>query len=235
MKILDLLKRFGLLLRFFMPEKLNKETVVAWWTRIAIKDFFIAFYLNNKFPWYSTFFYHQGLEKICKAYLLGTLAEEYESRPVTKAKTNIDRLAKDKKKMGHNLKDMINKLISINVLHSNVLTKEYAKYDGASITGERIIEVLESAYLECRYPIPYAIHKKYPIKNKKGKKIGYWDPIGSSEPKTFAYDLGLEIMKKIEQNFKVNIPKNKFRTSIDDGEWKRFSRIFFKVNCPGIL
>jgi hypothetical protein len=210
-----------------MSKKLNKVTVVTMWARLAIQDFFIAFYLNDKFPWYSTFFCHQGLEKICKAYLLGTLAAEYKSLSFTEAKAKINKLAKDKRRMGHDLKGMIDKLISIDVLHSNVLTNKYA---GAPITGERIIEVLDSAYLECRYPVPFGVHEQYPIKNNKGKATGYWDPIGSSEPKIFANDLGLQIIKKIEQDFKVNIPNNRPITFLDDNVWQRFLKVFFKTS-----
>ena len=61
-----------------MTQRLDRTTVVKWWTRIGIKDYFVAFRLAEEFPAYSTFFAHQGLEKSCKAYLLGTYAEEYE-------------------------------------------------------------------------------------------------------------------------------------------------------------
>lgn len=113
-------------------KKISKAIVVTTWAHIALKDFFIAFYLDDKFPWYSTFFCHQGLEKICKAYLLGTIAAEFESLPFTEAKTKINKLAKDKKRMGHNLMEILEKLISINVLNNSFLTKEYAEYAGVS-------------------------------------------------------------------------------------------------------
>jgi hypothetical protein len=47
-----------------MTKGLDRDTVVKWWGRIAIKDFFLAFHLAEEFPAYSTFFAHPQLPSI---------------------------------------------------------------------------------------------------------------------------------------------------------------------------
>jgi len=207
---------------------LKREDAVGTWARSGIKDFFIAFHIENKFPRYSTFFCYQGLEKNCKAYLLGTKAAEYENLPRQQAKEKIDKIVRDRKTMGHGLKKMINDLISHSVLAREILTKEYGdlSYGGGNkITGLKCMEILEKAYIECRYPVPGPISKSYLL--PKYKNI-FWEPLGSSEPEKFAYEVGLTVIEKIGNDFNMAIPRDKFSSSIDDEDWIRFRRIFFK-------
>lgn len=217
-----------------MTKGLDRDTVVKWWAQIAIKDIFLAFHLSEEFPAYSTFFAHQGLEKSCKAYLLGTMAVEYETKSEQQAKEVINKIVKNGAKMGHSLEEMLDRLIKINVLDSEILTNEYIFIGGRDLegretikkyaTGREVVKILESAYEESRYPVPYPIHLKYPY--KKGKV--YWDLIQSSEPMDFAYSVGHKIIKKIEHDFKVLISKDYFSTKTPDEQWKRFCNIFFK-------
>jgi hypothetical protein len=125
---------------------------------------------------------------------------------------------------GHDLQDMINKLISYAVLDQNILKHKYAKYGVQDINGNGIIRILEKAYLECRYPVPNPVYKNYPI--KRGRI--YDDPLGSSEPRKFAFDIGLKIIERIEKNFNISIPRENYYSHIDKEEWTRFRRIFFK-------
>jgi len=93
------------------------------------------------------------------------------------------------------------------------------------ITGETIIEILEKAYDEYRYPVPEPISKKYPI-TKNGKVL--WDPLGATEPREFAFKVGLEVIIKIEQDFSISIPRERLPYSINEDDWIRFRRLFFK-------
>lgn len=185
--------------------KLSREDVIKAWVRSGIKDFRIADDMSDKWPFYVAFFYHQGLEKLCKAYLLGTMASEYESLSRQEAKKRIDEIARDKKKMGHNLSKMIERLIEANVLDKSILTKKYKVMPVLEITGEKFIEILEKAYTECRYPVPDPVHKKYSL-NNKGKV--HWVPRASSDLEEFAYQVRLIIIEKLEKDFNMTIPRD---------------------------
>ena len=175
---------------------------------------------------YSTFFCQQGLEKTCKAYLLGCEAQAYESKPDKTAQKIIDSLVKDKKIMGHNLEEMIKKLISKNVLEKDILLKISSVHEGRGVTSQEIILILDKAYLEARYPVPYPVHEGYPIVKGKLKGKMWWGPIRSSDPRRFAFDIGYQIIIKIEKDFGVSIPRNSF-SSGSGKDWERFCNIFF--------
>ena len=85
--------------------KINKGSVVNLWVSYGIKDFYISFEFEaaNKWHEYSTFFCHQGLEKMCKAYLLATKAKEYESRTSGNALEKVNKIAKG---FGHDLQKL---------------------------------------------------------------------------------------------------------------------------------
>jgi hypothetical protein len=210
-----------------MSVTIDRGAVVTVWARTGIDDFYMAFYLEEgRFLGYSTFFCHQGLEKICKAYFLGTRAAEYESLPMTNAGKRIDDIAKNE--CGHGLEEMITKLINIDVLNKTVSTKTYAEYGKARVSGKSIARMLEKAYLETRYPVPNPVHENYPLHNGAGRKIGYYSPIGSSELREFAYKTGLEVLERVERDFNVTVPRENFSSAIADKDWMRFRRIFFK-------
>ena len=204
--------------------KLDRETIVGTWAYWSLKDFYVAFDIENKFSVYSTFFCHQGLEKMCKAYLIGTKASRYESLSIQVARKEVNDIAKNE--CGHDLREMIKNLISYNVLHENIFKNKYAKYGNKDVTGKSIIKILEKAYLECRYPVPNPIHKNYPVKTK-GLIIIYDSPLSSTKLRKFAYEVGLKIIEKIEKDFNMIIPREKFSTKINDEDWIRFRRIFF--------
>jgi HEPN domain-containing protein len=197
------------------------------WARAGVDDFYFVFFLEESggFSAYSTFFCHQGLEKICKAYLLGCRASEYETKEVTQAKKIIDEIARNK--CGHDITEMIVSLVKNNVLNDHFLKKKYAEYDGKQVTGKDMIKILEKAYIEARYPVRNPVHENYPLLNKARLKIGYHSPIGSSEPRRFAFGIGLEVLKRIERDFNVTVPRENFKSSIPDNDWVRFRRIFF--------
>lgn len=171
---------------------LQKKDVLLKWACSGIRDFLIAFTVSDFFPFFVGFCYHQGIEKVCKAYILGKRASEYESLSEQDARNKINEIAK---KIGHNLKVIIKDLIATNVLDRNALIKEYSDLHGFSIDVEKCLDILEKAYLECRYPVPIPVYKNFPITDKNGKKVGaYWDPLNSSDPMEFAYNTGLEVI-----------------------------------------
>ncbi len=221
--------------------KLKKEDVVWLWATRGVAEFYIGFDIWNRFDWYSAFFWHQGLEKLCKAYLLGTKAAEYESKSEQQAKEIIDKLAKNKKEMGHNL-EMLDKLILMKVLDKDIMTKSFARFKDESIdeniTGKDCVVVLEKAYTECRYPlVPNPASRIYLSPNKA---ISY-NIMSSQDLMKFAFEVGLSILQKIEQDYNFIVPRDnilktedghrvKFLTFARDKDWIRFRRIFFKEN-----
>ena len=210
-----------------MDKKPDRYTVVKIWVGSGVRDFLIAFMIEEEFPYYVAFMYYQGLEKICKGYILGSMATEYESLPIQQAKDKINKLAKNE--MGHNLKEMIKKLVTAAVLDKDVFKKRYLiTNDYRFNNGAECIEILEKAYLECRYPVPHPTHKKYPISGSKSS--GFWNPIGSTELRDFAFELGLTIMKRAEKDFNLTVLRDKATYSVllKDEDWLRFRRVFLK-------
>ena len=196
-------------------KNLARHNVIKTWGRRGIKDFYLSFKIRKEFPQYSSFFLQQGLEKICKAYILGKreVALRYESLQEDARWKEVDKIAKDKSKMGHNLEEMIKM-----VLPSNILSKVYKMYDdNTKVDGKECVKILERAYLECRYPVPDTVSKKY------GRNL-----LVSKKLRTFAYEAGLEVRKKIKQDYGTIISLNKFKT-IGDKKWLKFRKLFLKL------
>ncbi len=206
----------------------SKTTVVKLWTLHGFVDFYIGFDIRDRFDWYSAFLWHQGLEKFCKAYLLGTKSSEYECLPEQQARETIDKIVR--KEMGHNLIEMLDKLIAIKVLNKEVKTKVY-RYYGKDFTGEELIEILEKAYIECRYPLTTDPVKRVYF---TPAKTSWWDPLASQELMGFTFEVGLKILGRIEKDFNINIPRNRTENEgllfkfVKDEDWLRFRRYFFE-------
>jgi hypothetical protein len=204
--------------------KLTREDVVEAWVYSGVMDFYIAFFMSNKnFQEYGVFYYHQGLEKVCKAYLLGAKPAEYESLPEQTARNRVDEIARE---MGHNLREMIEKLIAARILDGEVLKKKMCYLENKALDGSGMLNLLEKAYLESRYPVPNPAYKGFPLQGIQG----YWDPITSCSLDDFADDIGLKVIQRIEQDFGISITRDKLRNAIDEKDWKTFRRIFFKDN-----
>lgn len=223
-------------------KKLRKEDVVWRWATTGVAEFYIGFDIWDRFDWYSAFFWHQGLEKLCKAYLLGLKENvaRYECLSVQRARVEIDKIVR--KEMGHNLSDPLEKLTSTKVLDEDIMTKSFAKFKDESIdkniTGADCVEVLEKAYTECRYPlVPNPMSRIYLSPNKA---ISY-NIMSSQDLMKFAFEVGLIVLKRIEQDYNFTIPRDnilktkeghsgKFLTFAKDEDWIRFRRLFFKEN-----
>lgn len=220
--------------------KLRKEKVVWLWAIRGVAEFYIGFDIWDRFDWYSAFFWHQGLEKLCKAYLLGLKenVSRYECLSVQRARAEIDKVVR--KEMGHNLSDLLEKLTSTKVLDENIMTKSFARlknqFKDKNITGKDCVEVLEKAYTECRYPlVPNPASRIYLSPNKT---ISY-NIMSSQDLMKFAFEVGLRILKRIEQDYNFTIPRDntletedghsdKFLTFAKDEDWLRFRRVFLK-------
>lgn len=200
--------------------KMNKGAVVKLWVSYGIKDFYISFEFEavNKWCEYSTFFCHQGLEKISKSYLLAKKAKEYESLSWKDAVEKVDKIARN---FGHDLQKLFDLLCLENVLSAAGIKQEFQGY-----RGDELIDILEKAYIESRYPVISPIHKKYPVANRNNYEM-YSYPIGETAPINYARNIALTILKKIESDFSIPISKGKISNKITDKSWKRFCNIFF--------
>ncbi len=95
-----------------VQHRFTRETVVKNWLEAGVRDFLIAFILTGEktkdFPWQVAFFYQQGVEKLCKAYILGERSDEYEKEPTEeKAWKVILSIVKDKEEASHNMSNML--------------------------------------------------------------------------------------------------------------------------------
>ena len=200
---------------------MTRDDVVEAWVYTGIMDFYIAFFMSNKkFYWYDTFYYHQGLEKTCKAYLLGARSAEYDALPEEEANAKVGESAK---KLGHNLHDMIKKLIEARTLDDAILKEKLCDLDNKTIDGNGIISLLEKVYMESRYPVPDPAYTRYPVLE------AYYDPFSSCPLDDFACHIGLEIIRALERDFRIVISREKpSLRAIDVEDWTRFRRIFFK-------
>jgi hypothetical protein len=187
-----------------------KERIVQTWAGRGVMDFYISFEFEceGKYHEYGTFFCHQGLEKICKAYIIAEKAAQWENLQEQQAFQEVNKIAKE---LSHNLERLITDCI-----HGTI-----HKHD------EEMVKVLEAAYIEARYPTPQPIHRNYPI---AGFPRAYSYPLAESEPKEYASKTALRVLNKIESDFSVTIPTNKTSSRIIDEDWKRFQRVFFKLD-----
>jgi hypothetical protein len=204
--------------------QMDRERVVRTWACSGIKDFFLAFCLCETFNFQKPFFYHQGLEKLCKAYILGQRSSEYEHFSDIESKDIIDRIAREYK---HDLIKLIKNLIKEGVLGGDTLTKKQCEYYGHELTGKDMAKLLVAGYTECRYPVKDPSYKNYPIPNING---GYAVPLHSSDPRDFAHNLGQILNEKIERDFQVSTfdTLNNKKIFFKRDDWIRFCRIFYK-------
>jgi len=215
---------------------MDKASVIQAWVVAGVKDCFISFEFETENKWreYSTFFCHQGLEKICKAYILARSASTWEHLPENEGLVRVNKMAKD---LGHNLKTLISCLRSRHVLPmpSRAQTSSKNKgHRGVSYSEDELIEILEAAYIEARYPIPKSdqIHRQYLLwQHPRLKDIKMFSrPIGETAPIKYARKTALAVLKRIESDFSITIPQEKNSVSgrVPDDKWKKFRSVFFK-------
>lgn len=201
---------------------MDKQIVVQTWLWRGIEHFYLAFILEeNKWRHYQPLFDYMGLEMFCKAYILTERASEYENLNDQALKNKVNEIAKH---CGHNLRKMlenINNYIGANKIGHLLSTN----YDSDNFTGNQLVDVLEAAYIESRYPVPKSISDKFPI---EGTNL-HWYPLLFSGLSKFAYSIGREILYSLKTKFKIGIPKTEIDKSIlIEESGVRFCRLFFK-------
>jgi hypothetical protein len=204
-------------------DTLDKRTVILTWLLRGIEDFFMAFKIEDFFSRYRPFFYAMGFEMVCKAYLLGSKAAEYERLEKKQAVAKIDTIAK---KLGHNVSRLsqdLSECIGGGKIEA-VLKKDF---DG--FTGDQLLAVIEAAYLESRYPVPNPIHEKFPVENGEGI---CWEPLYSSGLEKFCHAFTREILDGLKQNFGITIRKTELDERLTGDARLRFCNLLFdgKIN-----
>ncbi len=198
---------------------LTREEIVLTWLQMSISDFFFAFKIGGSFVRYGPFFNYMGFELICKSYLLGCRAGEYEGLPIREALRKVDKIAKNE--LGHKLADVLVKIRQRKPdgKITQLLTKNFDGFSGSDFT-----KILESVYLECRYPVPEPIYRQFPI---KGMKRMYSDPVYSSGLPKFCYATAREILAYIRDDFSIKVPRIFLETLRPKTTYRRFRRLFF--------
>ncbi|GMV50240.1 MAG: Guanosine-5'-triphosphate,3'-diphosphate pyrophosphatase [Nitrospirae bacterium] len=219
----------------------NKTQVIQNWITSGIKDFYISFEFESarKWPEYSTFFCYQGLEKICKAYILARSASVWEHLPEDRRSKRINKIAKD---LGHDLEKLLSCLRSRGVLpiappkqdRGHGQNKKFEPY-----SEDELIRILKAAYIEARYPVPRndKIHTKFPRSENRRPEDGrrFSHPLKETAPIQYARKTALAIVKKIEEDFSIECRRDKetFSYKISNESWERFQRVFFRLESSG--
>jgi hypothetical protein len=210
---------------------MDKTRLIQTWAIAGVKDFYISFEFEEENKWheYSTFFCSQGLEKICKAYILARSALRWEHLPEKEALIQVNNIAKS---LGHNLKALIYCLQSRNVLTMPSRNQKSSKNKGrrpASYSEDELVDILAAAYFEARYPIPKSaqIHRRYPLSKSPNM---FSHSIGQTAPVKYAQKTAFAVLSKIMSDFSITIPQDKQQVSghIPDDRWKRFQNVFFQ-------
>ena len=166
---------------------LTQEDTVSGWTKNGIQDLIEAFNNNNAYNRYGPFFLSLGLELICKGYLLGTRAAEYQNQPYYKGAKTVNLIAKE---YGHNLRKIIAQIVK---LRKNSRIETFLEQEYDDMDGKTVVSILQNAYTECRYPhAPQPSHLKYPHPRLQGKHI---DVLQSSSLEQFCHDIVNEILE----------------------------------------
>jgi hypothetical protein len=202
--------------------ELGRQKILQTWIKSGIEDFYLSFELEERWHSHSTFYCHQGLEKICKTYHIGKYLKHLESFKAESALKQIDRVAKS---LNHNLFQMMKCLRSRRILPTYKASHLYSEDD--------LLQGLEAAYTEVRYPVPHPFHLTRDQHGKERFRIQsatlkmYHDPLAETAPLKYARSMASALLKKIETEFSVGIPGSKVSDKISDKDWNRFTKIFF--------
>jgi hypothetical protein len=215
--------------------KMSRARAVQEWTARAVDKYYLGFVLTEKvsrsYEDYKPFFCAHGLELLCKAYIIGDRYSQYKNLSFKAAKVEIDQIAKD---FRHNLKKLIEELIRKTVLPSGFMNdvQYHSSINEVDLTNLDMLNTLQAVYFEARYPVveldyqryyrekvrnnPKAINKRYPAILKC-----------SHELERFSIELFKIILPRIERDFRLKLPRDKFCSDISDKDWERFSNLFF--------
>lgn len=212
-------------------EQLTRDKIVQEWFFSGLEDIYFAFQIEDSPFRYQPLMNAMGFEKICKSYLLAQNSFEYENLSDALAKQKVDYLAR---RWSHNLRTMADKIAaSIGVEIKTIMDKGF---DG--FTGEQLIETMEAAYLECRYPVQRHLHEDFPMEGQPNK---YHDLIASSGVEKFCFAFTRMVINELRKNFGIGIPKDRFDRMIhadvviDGNVGARFCNLFLEGTLPGFL
>lgn len=204
--------------------EMDKQKILQAWITSGVEDFYLSFELEDRWHRHSTFYCHQGLEKICKTYHIGKYLKHLENFKAESALIQVDRVAKS---LNHKLFQMVKCLQSRRILPAYMTSRPYSEDD--------LLQGLEAAYTEVRYPVPSPFHLTRDQYGKERFRIPsktlrmYHDPLGETAPLRYARSMANALLGKIETEFAVRIPDSKVSSEISDKDWKRFANIFFKA------
>jgi hypothetical protein len=202
--------------------ELGRQKILQTWIKSGIEDFYLSFELEERWHKHSTFYCHQGLEKICKTYHIGRYLKHLENFKTESALKQVDRVAKS---LNHNLFQMVKCLQSRRILPTYTASRPYSEDD--------LLQGLEAAYTEVRYPVPHPFHLTRDQHGKERFRIPsaplkmYHHPLVGTAPLKYARSMARALLKKIETEFLVRIPDSKVCGKISDKDWTRFTKIFF--------
>lgn len=205
---------------------ITKQVVIKEWMSWGLEDFYLAFVIN-KWDYQRSFLIAQGLELICKAYLLGKRSGEYTViDDEEEAIRIIDKIAKH---YNHNFEKMLNEIGSPEI--NELIKNEYDGYNGI-----KLLENLKLIHTESRYRVPpEPISRNFPA----GKTGCYFNPICSSGLQRFAYTLGKKMIELIKRNFSISLDRNEVhgliskgidytkKTKMSESTQMRFCNVFF--------
>lgn len=202
--------------------ELGRQKILQTWIKSGIEDFYLSFELEERWHRHSTFYCHQGLEKICKTYHIGKYLKHLENFKAESALKQVDGVAKS---LNHKLFQMMKCLQSRRILPTYTASRPYSEDD--------LLQGLEAAYTEVRYPGPHPFHLTKDQHGKERFRIPsatlkmYRDPLAETAPLKYARSMASALLKKIETEFSMKIPDSKVSGKISDKDWNRFTNIFF--------
>lgn len=216
---------------------MSRSEAVKLWIGRSISQFYLGFFISEKISFhykdYRLFFYANGLEMLCKAYIIGNRYYEFKNLSFKGAKEKIDDIAK---KFGHNLNSLIDELIKIRVLPADFFNEvhHHNHINNVDFTNSDMIKTLKALYLESRYPVIELDYKRYYY--EKVKNVPYATnkrliaiPSASHEMEFFVRKIFILLLTKVEKDFRLKISREKLQGDIPDRDWDRFSNLFLKI------
>jgi len=179
--------------------------VVQAWCKRAMLDYVVAFQLEHLVT-DRLFPLHQGIEKLCKAYLLAKHAAEWTHLTSESERASwIEKFVKNGK---HDLWVLVGR-----VAESVTQVSGYVSGD----REKNFLDLLSMAYEEARYPKPI------------GQSI--WDKHGfpaliSDRNEKQAYGLGSSMLNAVESQFGISCPLDQpIDSGIELDDWRRFMNL----------
>ncbi len=199
----------------------RKQVVTAWMNR-GLDDFVIQFVPLKQWVKHQPFYLEQGLEKICKAFLIGKDARKYRRLSFMKARAVTAKLAKSY--AHHKLSELVLRVSRDVPKVSQVVSQFYGDYN-----GQKILEILEKGYIESRYPPSEPVYRDRENRFIVKRKHYFVDPTCSDALQKFTFAISRVILHEIEEKFHAKV-QNQYSDLISDNDWKRFLNLLQNNN-----